>query len=454
MSNTSRKKLFNQKKQKVMARKQFAQEKLSVPEPDETVTVSEVTASEETVMTEEINADTESAKSDETVSVDETVTIDQIPASEEMPQHEETSTTEETATIEETPAITEETPATIEETPAITGTVESTEVPEIVKNEIPDDVERLLKKIKMEITLSDETTINKEIIFSGKEITETKVTQPPEDNKMPWVTVVILIFIVCASLMTGIYHWFNAYYKPADTVDPGHVIAGPETTPDAEHNDSELNNNEETGVTPQPNEPEPEEPESRHPIDPPEEFLLLWEEYNNEDIVAILTFGDTETLLVQGLDNAFYITHDIHRNLSLQGWLFLDYRVDLFMGMEHNMVIFDPVGEFLREVLQNYTEYDFFLRNPTITLSSIYGEFEWEIFSYYIAPADFPFATVNHPNDEIWGEVLEQFTLASLYNTRLDVNPDDQILTIAVPTTVNPELFYILQARMLRQITS
>jgi hypothetical protein len=89
-----------------------------------------------------------------------------------------------------------------------------------------------------------------------------------------------------------------------------------------------------------------------------------------------------------------------------------------------------------------------------ISLSTLFGEMEWEIFSYYVAPSDFPFAVVDHPDDDIWGEMVEQFTLVSLYNTMLDVNMYDQVLTIVVPTTVNPELFYILQARMLRQITS
>jgi len=323
------------------------------------------------------------------------------------------------------------------------------------ENATPVDVEQLFKKIKMEITLSDESTINKEIVFSGKEAIETTVKAPAE-SKMPWTAVAILAFIVCASLATGIYHWISSYYGQPDTIDPGHVIQGPgpATTPDIrtgqEPTSEDRKDPDDIGKE---DEDEPA-PGRRHYIDPPPEFLQLWEEYGNEDIVATLTLGDTEILVVQGTDNAFYITHDIHRNLSLQGWVFLDHQVNLYIGLEDNMVIFDPVGEFLRQVIQEFADYDYFLRNPVIMLSSLYGDFEWEIFSYYIAPSDFPFAVVNHPDEETWGEVVEQFALASLYNTMLDVAEYDQVLTIAVPTTVNPELFYILQARMLRQITS
>jgi len=346
--------------------------------------------------------------------------------------------------------------------------------PTIAESTSSDDIEHLLKKIKMEITFSDDSTINKEIVISGNELSkaptasnektlnalhpetqpeELKDLSPPEETKIPWVTVAVLAFIVCASLVTGIIHWYNAYYLPPDAVDPGHVIADPVRTPDA---NLEQTREDETDAQPHDTDIDPDPPETsrRYAIEPLPEFLLLWDEHDNEDIVAILTLGETEIPVVQSNDNAFYITHDINGNLSPLGWVFLDYQVDLYIGMEHNMVIYDPTGEFLRSVMQEFAEYDFFLRNPMISLSTLFGELEWEIFSYYIAPSDFPFAIVDHPDDDIWGETVEQFTLASLYNAMLDVTMYDQVLTIVVPTTVNPELFYILQARMLRQITS
>jgi hypothetical protein len=252
-------------------------------------------------------------------------------------------------------------------------------------------------------------------------------------------------------LVTGVFHWYNTYYQPPDPVEPGHVIADPEPTPEVNTGPAK---EDETITQPQNPEPDPDPQSSRrYAIDPLPEFLLLWDEYDNEDIVAILTLGETEIPVTQSYNNAFYVTHDINRDLSPSGWVFLDYKVDLYIGMEHNMVIYDPVGEFLRHAMQEFIDYDHFLRNPVISLSTLFGEFEWEIFSYYIAPLEFPFAIVDHPDDDIWGEVVEQFAKASLYNTMLDVTMYDQVLTLVAPTTT-PEQFYILQARMLRQITS
>jgi len=334
-------------------------------------------------------------------------------------------------------------------------------------DQVPDDTTktdeagRLPQKIKMEITFSDKSTIEKEILLTDKSAAEKKVitfneetneTEKPEDIKIPRVTVAVLTVIVCASLITGVYHWYTSYFKPAENEQP--VYAGAEANADDPHigidipviPDDEVNyQNPDVIDTPVIQRPE---------IEPFPEFISLWDEYGNEDIVAILEFADTEFKVVQSNDNAFYITHDIYRDFSSQGWVFLDHQVDLLMGFEHNMVIFDPTGSFMRETVQEYADYDFFLMHPAISFSTLYGDFEWEIFAYYIAPGDFPFAIVNHPDDEAWGEMVEQFTLASLYNTMLDVTMYDQVLTIAVPTIIDPELFHILQARMLRQITS
>ena len=342
----------------------------------------------------------------------------------------------------------DETGTTTADAPVVEKSAMTESVATIAENMTTADVERLLQKIKMEITFSDDSTIEKEVLISGNENREKKnMPASPEDSKMPWGTVAILSIIVCASLITGIYHWITSYVQPSDPVQPAYIA---DDAGDALADDPAMITD---SATDEPD--EPETPETTRPrIEPPPEFAILWEEHGNEDIVAVLTLGETEFTVVQSDDNAFYITHDINREPSSQGWVFLDHQVNLLMGLDHNMVIYDPVGGIMREAVQEYAEYDFFLKFPTISFSTIYGDMEWEIFSYYVAPSEFPFDIVNPPDDGDWGDIVDQFTLATSYNTRLSVNMDDQILTIVVPTGIDPELFYILQARMLRQITS
>jgi hypothetical protein len=297
--------------------------------------------------------------------------------------------------------------------------------------------EKQPQKIKLEITFSDSSVMEKEILLTS----DTAVSPPADSQKMPWITVGILAFIVCASLATGVYHWYTEYFQSTEAVY--HAAE----TEDEQLEEIEPIDEIETDEQDVP----PEIPRPEMDVFP--EFIALWEEYGNEDIAAVLTLGGEEFMVTQSDDNVFYITHDINRNRSPHGWVFLDSEVDLLTGSEHNMVVYDPVGGFIRRI-REYVDYDYFLANPAISFSTLYGNFEWEIFAFYVAPRDFPFAVVNHESDEAWGAVLEQFTMASMYNTMLDVTMYDQILTVAVPTDISPDLFYVLQARMLRHITS
>jgi len=452
MDNSSRKKIFSRKKQ-LKNKAQPVEEVTALEEAAvlEEVPVLDASKHDEVTSADEVPSATEAAPELEDSSV-----IKEDPVQEESTNTEVPSATEETPSAEETPAVegtpATEAPSTTEETPSVEVPSAEEDIPVTVESIVPDDVDRLLKKIKMEITFSDESTINKEIVISEN---EWKTIKAPKEEKMPWIAAAVLACIVCASFTTGIFHWYNTYYRPAEAVVPGYIDTSGDRTPNnTTGGPADGNAN---GVTEQGKE-EPDQPDQptgpRYGIEPLPEFLSLWEKYNNEDIVAVLTLAEEEFIVVQSYDNAFYITHDINRNTSSSGWVFMDHQIDMYIGSENNMVLYDPVGEFLRQIIQEYADYDFFLRNSTILLSSLYGDFEWEIFSYYVAPADFPFAIVNQPDDDEWGGMVEQFTKASLYNTMLDVNMEDQVLTIAVPTNIDPELFYILQARMLRQITS
>jgi len=275
-------------------------------------------------------------------------------------------------------------------------------------------------------------------------------------DNMPWGSVAALAVLCVASLVTGIVYWYNNYYSPSgydesavvaqsDTMQPTdnifgfHDIAGTQDIIDS---------------IPTIDEDLAQTPVFPSGIAPFPEFVELWEQYGNSDIVGILHLADSEELILQANDNSFYLTHNINREQSATGQAFLDYTVDLIMGEDNNMVVYIPRGIAIREVLREYSNYDFFLMHPNLTFATLFGDFEWEIFSFYVSPNTLSFMTVNHEDNYSWGEAVMHFTLASLYNTRLDVTEFDQIITIVSPTDGDLELYYVLQARMLRQITS
>ncbi|MCL2355996.1 MAG: class B sortase [Defluviitaleaceae bacterium] len=271
-----------------------------------------------------------------------------------------------------------------------------------------------------------------------------------DEKKIPWVTVAVLAILCIATLGTGVFHWHRNYFSPADYAAYVSTDVEPPSR-DFEYDESAPGELAETELA----EIFDDVPEIIRPdIEPLPEFVALREEHDNDDIVAVLTLADNEVLVMQTDNNEFYLTHDINREPSEAGSVFMDSETDLLMGFDHNFVVHVPPGNALRQILQEYASYDFFLIHPTISLFTLYGNFDWEIFAFYIAPDAFPFMTVNHPDDDAWGIAVEQFTLAALYNTRLDVTLYDQIITITSPIEAGSNFYYVLQARMLRHITS
>ena len=289
---------------------------------------------------------------------------------------------------------------------------------------------------------------------SGSEIPPETNEKKEEDIKIPWFTVACLAILCVLSIGTGAFYWYRTYYTPtrqtadvaADIVDVVDIPSPPTALIPYNPTMQELEIYAEH---------DPISPFSRIPLDPRPEFIALWEAFGNPDIVGHLYIEGTdfETYVVQGADNEFYTSHDIYKNPSGTGWVFLDYMVDIYLDMDVNVVIHGYNGSYLQRILTQYFYYDFFLAHPVISFDTKFANYNWEIFAFYVAPKEFPFAQVYHPLD-VWGERVEMFTLASLYNTRLDVTEYDQVLTIVTPTSTTPGLYYVLQARLYRYITS
>ncbi|MCL2254821.1 MAG: class B sortase [Lachnospiraceae bacterium] len=119
-------------------------------------------------------------------------------------------------------------------------------------------------------------------------------------------------------------------------------------------------------------------------------FLTVREEIN-DDIIGWLSIFDTriDYPLVKGTDNDYYLSHDIYRNKSASGSLFVDYRCpDGFAGTNtiiygHNM----RNGNMLYD-LRKFTNADFFNRNLSFTIIDDDGIHVMDIFAFMVIPDD------------------------------------------------------------------
>lgn len=114
----------------------------------------------------------------------------------------------------------------------------------------------------------------------------------------------------------------------------------------------------------------------------------LQEQFDNPQIIGILSIPNTsfQTVLVQGKDNSYYLSHALDKTSSIYGSTFLDYRTSLdkrkLMIYGHNAQNFETEFQFLL----NYLDANFYQEHPIITLETENGTKEYEIFSVMIVP--------------------------------------------------------------------
>jgi len=182
-----------------------------------------------------------------------------------------------------------------------------------------------------------------------------------------------------------------------------------------------------------------------------QEFLDLREYFGNDDIVGHLRIVGTsiDYIVVQTTDNEFYLYHDIWGNASSAGWIFLDYLVDINEA-NHNMVIYghNMARDIMFHSIRHYANYNFFREHPIIEFRTLYADYVWEIFAFYVAHIDFPYTHIDFINHVTWEHWLKTFAAASMHETDVAVSTSDRILTLSTCTNTHDDYRFVVQARL------
>ncbi len=168
----------------------------------------------------------------------------------------------------------------------------------------------------------------------------------------------------------------------------------------------------------------------------------------NQDTIGYLQVPGTsiDTVVVQndeddGLSGKYkYLKNDFYGEFTKYGNVFLDYRCGKYT-LSTNTILYGHTTEDGQQVfydLEKYTDPEFFKQNPIVEYSTLYNHYKWKIFGV--------FATTVEPQDDN-GYVFDyifptmsttdmQGYLAGvkervLYDTGVDVQPTDKILTLS-----------------------
>lgn len=175
---------------------------------------------------------------------------------------------------------------------------------------------------------------------------------------------------------------------------------------------------------------------------------------NNPDTIGWLNVPNTSLnmAVVQTKDNAYYLKHNFKKDGYWRGWPFLDYRDKLTDAATRHLIIYGHnMGDgLLFGQLKKYKDINYLNKNPVIYFSTQQGNYQWKIFSVYVTDVNFYYIRTNFSSDNDFGGFIKELRTHSLYNTTVDVTPQDTILTFSTCTYEFKDARFVIHARRVR----
>lgn len=155
----------------------------------------------------------------------------------------------------------------------------------------------------------------------------------------------------------------------------------------------------------------------------------------NEDVVGWITVDGTQIdyPILQAEDNIKYLHRNFYHEESRAGSIFLDYRNDIRLTDERNIVIY---GHRMKDgsMFQHITKYldeDFFNEHRIVQFDTLYESYEAEIFAVYNTLTEFDYIKTYFSKDEEYQDLLDEIHAYSKFDSDVEVTTDDKIITLS-----------------------
>ena len=187
-----------------------------------------------------------------------------------------------------------------------------------------------------------------------------------------------------------------------------------------------------------------------------ESFAELYAQ--NPHVVGWLEMDPDIALPVVQWDNSFYMDHDFDGNESVAGTLFVDSRNTLWPQDDHILIY----GHNMKDgsmfgSLNNYRNVGFLRATTCIQFNTIYGDAQYVPFALFDAsmtkddPNYFKLIRLNFSEEQPLDAFLADVLSRSLFDIPVDVNEDDQLLSLVTCSYSMDNGRFIIMCRKLRE---
>ena len=157
----------------------------------------------------------------------------------------------------------------------------------------------------------------------------------------------------------------------------------------------------------------------------------------NDETIGWITVNKTKVNypVVQHTDNNYYLKHDFKKNNNAYGWIFMDYRNNIY-NMSDNTILYghNSVKDAMMFGSLRYTTNESWYKNSEnqiITFNTKVKNMKWRIFSIYRIPVTNDYLYANFADRNEYQTFLNTLKGRSIYDFGVEVNSDDHILTLS-----------------------
>jgi len=170
------------------------------------------------------------------------------------------------------------------------------------------------------------------------------------------------------------------------------------------------------------------------------------------DVVAWIVLDNTviNYPVVQGNDNAFYLTHLPNGKEHIMGSIFMDYR-NASNFSDKNTIIYghNMASGDMFAVLNNYYNQTFYEAHPTMKIMTPHNHYTLTLFAAYTINSAVETIPINFNNNQAFKDFITQAIQRSDFNAHVEANNADRLVTLVTCTNFGPPSYrYIVIGRL------
>lgn len=168
------------------------------------------------------------------------------------------------------------------------------------------------------------------------------------------------------------------------------------------------------------------------------------------DVYGYIMIEDTKISypIVQGEDNDFYLDHAFTGEAMKVGSIFADYRLKDYVPSNRNLVLYghnSSNGEMFADVMK-FVQSEKFFNTHNIYIYTTTGLYVYEPFNLAVFRYDYQYFRTYFGTSQTFVDFVNEMQSQSQYSKRIEVGPDDRIITLSTCTKLGiSSLRYCLQ---------